>query len=35
MHSFFYGLVLGAAVSPFLVYFTKLGFKKLKAKLGK
>lgn len=34
MDPFFYGLVVGAVASPFLVYFAKLGYKKLKEKLG-
>lgn len=34
MDIFFYGFALGAVVSPFLVYFAKLGYKKLKGKLG-
>jgi len=35
MSPFFYGLIIGAVASPFLVYLLKLGYKKLSEKLGK
>ena len=34
MTPFFYGLIIGGVASPFVLYLLKLGYKKLKGKLG-